>query len=173
MGKISKHSNLYNRHGGLLKKVNSDGILEEYTLKEVQDLVDKLGTEKDKNGNIKDQFGFNNASYVLMHMYNDPKYDKEKKNFIKELNDRLRVDEEGVKRTLEGTNKDLVQSEITETSAAIKPEDIQRVGEDWVDSRRETGNESIKYNLDEQEVTMSKSYDVNDNKEEYVEYKEN
>lgn len=173
MGKISKYSNLYSRHVELLKKVNSGGILEEYTLKEVQDLVDKLGTEKDENGNIKDPVGFNNASYVLMQMYNDPKYNKEKENFIRDLNDRLRVDKEGVRRTLEGTNKDLVQSETTETSAAIKPEDIQRVGEDLVDSRRETSNESIKSNLDEQEVTMSKSYDVNDNKEEYVEYKEN
>lgn len=173
MGKISKHSNLYSRHVELLKKVNSGGILEEYTLKEVQDLVDKLGTEKDKNGNIKDPVGFNNASYVLMQMYNDPKYNKEKENFIRDLNDRLRVDKEEVRRTLEGTNRDLEESETSETSAAIKLEDIQRVGEDGVDSIRETSNESIKSNLDEQEVTMSKSYDVNDNKEEYVEYKEN
>ena len=156
MGKISKHSNLYNRHGELLKKVNSGGILEEYTLKEVQDLVDKLGTEKDENGNIKDPVGFNNASYVLMQMYNDPKYNKEKENFIRDLNDRLRVDKEEVKRTLEGTNRDLEESETSETSAAIKLEDIQRVGEDGVDSIRETSNESIKSNLDEQEVTMSK-----------------
>lgn len=128
MGKISKHSNLYNRHGELLKKVNSSGILEEYTLKEVQDLVDKLGTEKDKNGNIKDQFGFNNASYVLMHMYNDPKYDKEKKNFIKELNDRLRTNKEEVGRVLEETAKDV--AETTTASDIAKSKRIQQVGED-------------------------------------------
>lgn len=142
MGKISKYSNLYSRHEELLKKVNDSGILEEYTLKEVQYLVDKLGTEKDKNGNIKDQFGFNNASYVLMNMYNNSKYDKEKKNFIKELNDRLRANREEVGRVLEETAKDVAESETTETSAAIKLEDVQRVGEDGVDKGRKIYNNS-------------------------------
>lgn len=142
MGKISKYSNLYSRHGELLKKVDSRGILIKYTLKEVQDLVDKLGTEKDENGNIKDQFGFNNASYILMQMYNNPKYDEDKRNFIKELNDRLRVDKEGVGRTLEETNGDLVQPETPETSVDIKPKDIQRDGEDGVDKEWEANNKS-------------------------------
>lgn len=160
MGKISKYSNLY-RNNTLERSVDNKGILRKYTLKEVQDLVDKLGTEKDENGRIKDQEGFNNASYILMQMYNDPKYLKDKENFIKELNDRLRVDKEGVRRTLEETNEDLVQPETSETSVDIKPEDVQRVGEDGVDKERETSNES------------SKSYDVNDSKDEYVECEEN
>ena len=159
MGKISKYSNLY-RNNTLERSVDDKGILRKYTLKEVQDLVDKLGTEKDENGRIKDQEGFNNASYILMQMYNDPKYWKDKENFIKELNDRLRVDKEGVRRTLEETNEDLVQPETSETSVDIKPEDVQRVGEDGVDKERKTSNES------------SKSYDVNDSKDEYVEYEE-
>lgn len=188
MGKISKYSNLY-KDNVLIRSVNDKGVLEKYTLKEVQDLVDKLGIEKDENGRIKDQEGFNNASYILMQMYNDTKYNDEKENFIKELNDRLRVDREGVRRTLEETNGDLVQSETSETSVDIKPEDVQRVGENGDNKGRKTGDDAIKFNLDGQEVTMSKtdvekdnemskgaflkSYDVNDNKEEYVEYKEN
>lgn len=160
MGKISKYSNLY-KDNILIRSVNGKGVLEKYTLKEVQDLVDKLGTEKDENGRIKDQEGFNNTSYILMQMYNDPKYNDEKENFIKELNDRLRVDKEGVRRTLEETNEDLVQSKTSETSVDIKPEDIQRIGEDGVDKERKASDKS------------SKSYDVNDSKDEYVEYKEN
>lgn len=142
MGKISKYSNLYSRHGELLKKVNNSGILEEYTLKEVQDLVDKLGTEKDENGNIKDQFGFNNASYILMQMYNNPKYNEEKENFIKELNDRLRVDKEEVRRALTGGVGGMEESETPKTSVDIKPEDIQRAGEDGVDKGREAYDKS-------------------------------
>lgn len=188
MGKISKYSNLY-KDNVLIRSVNDKGVLEKYTLKEVQDLIDKLGTEKDENGRIKDQEGFNNASYILMQMYNDTKYNDEKENFIKELNDRLRVDKEGVRRTLEETNEDLVQPETSETSVDIKPEDVQRVGEDRCDKGRKTDDDTIKLNSDEQEVAMYKkcledekefskfvklkSYDVNDNKEEYVEYKEN
>ena len=53
MGEISKYSNLY-RNNTLERSVDDKGILRKYTLKEVQDLVDKLGTEKDENGRIKD-----------------------------------------------------------------------------------------------------------------------
>lgn len=173
MGKVGKYGNLYDRNGVLLKRCNSKGVLEKYTLKEVQDLVDKLGTEKDENGNIKDPVGFNNASYVLMQMYNDPKYNKEKENFIRDLNDRLRVDKEGVRRALTDGVEEMEQTETSETNTDIKPEDIQISRESGNDKGREACNESIKQNLNEQEVIPSKSYDVNDNNEEYVEYKEN
>ena len=173
MGKVGKYGNLYDRNGVLLKRCNSKGVLEKYTLKEVQDLVDKLGTEKDENGNIKDPVGFNNASYVLMQMYNNPKYNKEKENFIRDLNDRLRVDKERVRRALTDGVEGIEQPKTSETNTDIKPEDIQISRESGNNKERETCDESIKPNLDEQEVIQSKSYDVNDNKEEYVEYKEN
>ncbi|WP_346748923.1 hypothetical protein [Prevotella jejuni] len=189
MGKISKHSNLY-KDNVLIRSVNSKGVLEKYTLKEVQDLVDKLGTEKDENGRIKDQEGFNNASYILMQMYNDPEYNDEKENFIKELNDRLRVNKEEVGRYLDELDKGLQQGEADESSDTnSEREAVQVSGEDGDNKGRKTGDDAIKFNLNGQEVTMSKtdiekdkkmskgaflkSYDVNDNKEEYVEYKEN
>ena len=189
MGKISKYSNLY-KDNVLIRSVNSKSILEKYTLKEVQDLVDKLGTEKDENSRIKDQEGFNNASYILMQMYNDPKYNDEKENFIKELNDRLRVNKEEVGRSLDELDRGLQQGEADESSDTnSEREAVQVSGEDGDNKGRETGNDAIKFNLNGQEVTMSKtdvekdkemskgaflkSYDVNDNKEEYVKYKEN
>ena len=185
MGKISKYSNLY-KDNVLIRSVNNNGVLEKYTLKEVQDLVDKLGTEKDENGRIKDQEGFNNASYILMQMYNDPKYNDEKENFIKELNDRLRVNKEDVRKSLEVGLED---KKVQATNDDIESEGLQVSGEDGDNKGRKTGDDAIKFELDGQEVTMSKtdiekdkemskgvflkSYDVNDNKEEYVEYKEN
>ena len=185
MGKISKYSNLY-KNNVLIRSVNDNGVLEKYTLKEVQDLVDKLGTEKDENGRIKDQEGFNNASYILMQMYNDPKYNDEKENFIKELNDRLRVNKEDVRKSLEVGLED---KKVQATNDDIESEGLQVSGESGGDKEREDSDNNIKFNLDGQEVTMSKkdvenekefskgaflkSYDVNDNKEEYVEYKEN
>lgn len=185
MGKISKYSNLY-KDNVLIRSVNDEGILEKYTLKEVQDLVDKLGTEKDENGRIKDQEGFNNASYILMQMYNDPKYNDEKENFINELNDRLRVNKEDVRKSLEVGLED---KKVQATNDDIESEGLQVSGEDVDNKGRGTGDDAIKFNLDGQEVTMSKtdvekdkemskgaflkSYDVNDNNEEYVEYNEN
>lgn len=189
MGKISKYSNLY-KDNVLIRSVNSKGILEKYTLKEVQDLVDKLGTEKDENGRIKDQEGFNNASYILMQMYNDHKYNDEKENFIKELNDRLRVNKEEVGRSLDELDRGLQQGEADESSDTnSEREAVQVSGEYMGNKGRKTGDDAIKFNINGQEVTMSKtdiekdkemskgaflkSYDINDNKEEYVEYKEN
>lgn len=185
MGKISKYSNLY-KDNVLIRSVNDKGVLEKYTLKEVQGLVDKLGTEKDENGRIKDQEGFNNASYILMQMYNDPKYNDEKENFIKELNDRLRVNKEDVRKSLEAGLED---KKVQATNDDIESEGLQVSGGSGDNKGLEAGDDAIKFNLDGQEVTMSKteaenekelskgvflkSYDVNDNKEEYVEYKEN
>lgn len=156
MGKISKYSNIYDREGNKIRSVNDKGVLEDMTMKEVQDLVDKLGTEKDENGNIKDPQAFNNASAWLMQMYNNPKYSKEKENFIKELNDRLRVNKDEVRKALEGDAKD----ETTETSTISKHKGVQLPGEDGVTTEREISDKS------------TKSYDVNNNKDEYVEYEE-
>lgn len=184
MGKISKYSNLY-RNNVLERSVDYKGILRKYTLKEVQDLVDKLGTEKDENGRIKDQEGFNNASYILMQMYNDPKYNDEKENFIKELNDRLRVNKEEVRRAL---GSDVESEVVKSTDTNSERGTVQVSVEDGGDKGRETGDNAIKFNLDGKEVTMYKSevenekefskgaflksYDMNDSKDEYVEYEE-
>lgn len=183
MGKISKYSNLY-KNNTLIRSVNNKGVLEKYTLKEVQDLVDKLGTEKDENGRIKDQEGFNNASYILMQMYNDPKYNDEKENFIKELNDRLRVNKEEVRRALGGDDE---SKDIQPSNTNSEQGTVQVSGETRDNKGLETGNDTTKSNG--QEATMYKkcledekefskfvklkSYDVNNSKEEYVEYKEN
>mgnify|MGYP001746150297 CR=1 FL=1 len=187
MGKISKYSNLY-RNNVLERSVDDKGILRKYTLKEVQDLVDRLGTEKDENGRIKDQEGFNNASYILMQIYNDPKYNNEKENFIKELNDRLRVNKEEVTRSLNEMDRGIQQEKTAKTSVVTESEGIRVYEESGADKERRDSDSNIKFNLDGQEVTMSKedvenekelskgaflkSYDVNDNKDEYVEYEE-
>lgn len=163
MGKISKYSNIYNTNGELIRKIDTKGIVGAMTLKEVQDLVDKLGTEKDEYGNIKDPVGFNNALYILMQMYNNPKYNDEKENFIKELNDRLRVDREGVRRALTDGVKEMEELQTSETSVDIKPEDVQEV----TMSKTDVENEE-KFSKGE----SLKSYNVNDNNEEYVEYEE-
>lgn len=69
MGKISKYANLYNKEGDLIRQVNEDGILTDYTLEELEELVDKLGNDKDDNGKIRDVQAFNNASSMLFQYY--------------------------------------------------------------------------------------------------------
>lgn len=68
MGKIYKYANIYKK-GKLVRHVNANGVLEPMSMKEVEDLVDELGNDKDENGNIKDPQAFNNASQHLFKMY--------------------------------------------------------------------------------------------------------
>lgn len=69
MGKISKYSNIYDKEDKLIKHVDEDNILHNYTLDELEELVDKLGNNKDENGHVKDKQAFDNASYMLFQYY--------------------------------------------------------------------------------------------------------
>ena len=103
MSKICKYSNLYTKDGILIRKAP----IKDITLKEVSDLVDKLGAEKDENGNILHPEEFNNAARVLMNMYNDPKYKKEREELIKEFANRIKVQKEEVEKSLKETKEEL------------------------------------------------------------------
>lgn len=107
MGKISKYSNLYDKDNNLLRHVNKDGLLKDMTIKEVQDLVDELGTDKDESGNLKKTTEFNNASSILMQMYNDPKNVKERNELISNMIDKSKIDKKEVAESLKETKKEL------------------------------------------------------------------
>lgn len=84
MGTINKYSNLYNKDNEIIKSVNDKGILTDYSIKELEELVDNLpdGTEK------------NNAMSMLQQMYTNPKT-KEDKEYVdqmrKDLLERLKA----------------------------------------------------------------------------------
>lgn len=84
MGTINKYSNLYNKDNEVIKSVNDKGILTDYSIKELEELVDNLpdGIEK------------NNAMSMLQQMYTNPKT-KEDKEYVdqmrKDLLERLKA----------------------------------------------------------------------------------
>jgi hypothetical protein len=69
MGKISKFANLYDKEGNLLRKVDDSGVLRDYTIEELEELVDKLAEDKDENGKVKNPQALNNANDILLQMY--------------------------------------------------------------------------------------------------------
>jgi len=70
MGKISKYSNIYSTDEELLRHVDEKtGKLEKYTTEELEQLLDKLGEDKDENGEIKDKTAFLNVQQMLMQYY--------------------------------------------------------------------------------------------------------
>ena len=84
MGNINKYSNLYNKDNELIKPVNNKGILTDYSIKELEDLVDSLDDGAEKN----------NAMSMLQQMYTNPKT-KEDKEYVdqmrKDLLERLKA----------------------------------------------------------------------------------
>lgn len=69
MGRINKYANIYSRDGKLLRRVEEDGILHDYTIDELEQLVDSIAEDKDENGKMKNPTEFNNASKILFDMY--------------------------------------------------------------------------------------------------------
>lgn len=121
--KIYKHANLYDKDGNLLRHVDQNGILQKYNLKELEELVDKLGNEKDNNGNIKDPIGFNNASYVLFQMYQKygyPQLTELLKNFAKTPENESETSSES-----EASSETEINSESETSSEYIDYEEIK------------------------------------------------
>lgn len=75
MGKICKYANIYSTEKDndgkykLIRKVNNNGVLEDYTMEELEQLVDDLGNDKDEDNKIKNRLAFNNASSILFQYY--------------------------------------------------------------------------------------------------------
>jgi hypothetical protein len=75
MGKINKYANIYDTEGNLIRHVGDDGKLKNYTISELEELVDKLAEEKDENGNVKDPQALNNVYSLLSEQYRkNPQY---------------------------------------------------------------------------------------------------
>lgn len=69
MGKINKYANIYDTEGNLIRHVGDDGKLKNYTINELEDLVDKLAEDKDEEGHVKDPQSLNNVYSVLSEEY--------------------------------------------------------------------------------------------------------
>lgn len=75
MGKINKYANIYDTEGNLIRHVGDDGKLKNYTINELEDLVDKLAEDKDEEGHVRDPQSLNNVYSVLSEQYRkNPKY---------------------------------------------------------------------------------------------------
>lgn len=138
MGKINKFANLYDRGGKILKHVNDQGILTDYTVEELEQLVDKLGNDKDENGNIKDPQAFNNASQMLFTYYMKygyPHMDELKSKLAEEA--AKKTDDKEVLEKLEQLKGDLSVDEIKAALNAVEEqinkEQSETVMDEYVD----------------------------------------
>ena len=108
MGKICKYSNLYDKDGKLIRSVDSiSGRLEDYTIEELENLVDELSKDETKRTE------YTNSMSVLMHIY-ETKGNPHKDEIIKKVNDYVKT-----KTT---------KSEVTKALNDIKDEEAREDG---------------------------------------------
>lgn len=69
MGKISKTSNIYDKEGNIIRRVDYDNKLHPYTVFELEELLDKLSNDKDEDGRVKDPNAVNNVNALLFQYY--------------------------------------------------------------------------------------------------------
>lgn len=112
MGKINKYANIYSKDGELIRKIDEQtGKLKSYTIEELEQLVDKLASDKDENGQIKDPQTLNNANSVLFMMY------QQHPDRLKELLKTLK------QRGIEKTTEEQVQEAMKQLEEDLKAED--------------------------------------------------
>lgn len=154
MGNINKYSNLYNKDNEIIKSVNDKGILTDYSIKELEDLVDSLDDGNEKN----------NAMSILQQMYTNPKT-KEDKEYV----DQMRKDLlERLKANTSTKKEDVVKSlgEVEEALTKVVKEQKQEENPPVIIVGNKEAEEKFNKAVNEELVN---SLNTND---EYTDYEE-
>lgn len=121
MGKLNKYANIYDKEGNLIRKVDEkDGVLKNYTVEELEELVDKLANDKDENGNIKDPQTLNNVNMVLMQMYSTKKGQTRLQQLLEELKAK-QSEKPTEEQAVEALNKLKEELENSGTEESVEP----------------------------------------------------
>lgn len=122
-----KYANTY-KNGEIISKKDENGVTRDYTIQEVEELIDKLSEDKNENGKVKDPESLNNAVAILMQLYRkygNP-HEKDIIEDIKKAKEQKPLEEQK-KEALEEVKEQLSDSET-------KPKDASTMyNEEYVD----------------------------------------
>lgn len=127
MSKLNKYANLYDKDGNLLRHIDEKtGKLEDYTIEELEKLVDELANDKDENGKVKDPMALNNANWVLTqyyHKYGVPNFEEiieewKKQQEQKSINEQIEQKLQEVADEL-GSNQVDLESDIEDPNEIV------------------------------------------------------
>lgn len=155
MGKINKHANLYNTDGELLKSVNIKNILTDFTIEELENMIDKLAEDKDENGKVKNPQALNNCNAVLIQMYQKYGNPHEKELLEKiKAGSKKKTSAEEVKQALEDVASTLRSGTETDTIDDGKDKDVS--GDEHADDIHEMYEEWMKQSIKMDETLITK-----------------
>lgn len=113
-----KYANTY-KNGEIISKKDENGVTRDYTIQEVEELIDKLSEDKDENGKVKDPESLNNAVTILMQLYRkygNP-HEKDIIEAIKKAQEEKPLEEQK-KEALEEVKEQLSDNEIEPKDAS-------------------------------------------------------
>ena len=140
-----KYANTY-KNGEIISKKDENGVTRDYTIQEVEELIDKLSEDKDENGKVKDPESLNNAVKVLMQLYR--KYGNPHE---KDIIEAIKKAQEG--KTLEEQKQEALQ-ELDEHLSTDNTESL--VLDDNDGTRDESDNEPVE--VKDPETMYSEEY---------------
>lgn len=151
MGKISKYSNLYDKDGKLIRSVDSiSGRLDDYTIEELENLVDKLAKDETKRTE------YTNSMSVLMYMY-ETKGNPHKNEIVNKINEYVKT--KTTKAEVINALKDINITESNDSSNDIKDEEAREDGSSTEgcvpDTSEGTGEHGVGRDSDETNTTIS------------------
>ena len=114
---MSKYSKLYDKDGKLIRSVDSvSGRLDDYTIEELENLVDELAKDETKR---------TNSMSVLMHMY-ETKGNPHKNEIVNKINEYVKT--KTTKAEVINALKDINITESNDSSNDIKDEETREDG---------------------------------------------
>lgn len=135
MGKICKYANLYDKDGNLIHKVNEKGCLENYSMEELEILVDQLSQDYQRDGGAVTKYALDYANSLLLGMYmkyGNPHHD--------EIVEKLKAQYGNDKST-----EELVRSALKDLSNDIEnKERPETVMDEYIEPIEENGSEQNK-----------------------------
>jgi len=69
MKNYAKYANWYDQDGNIINKKDENGRTRDYTIEEVEELVDTLANDKDDDGKVKNPTALNKANMILFRLY--------------------------------------------------------------------------------------------------------
>lgn len=69
MGKICKFANIYDKNGKIIRKVDKNGELPKYTIEELEQLIDQLAADYERDKGAVTKYALDYANSMLMDMY--------------------------------------------------------------------------------------------------------
>lgn len=135
MGKVSKFSNIYSTDGELLRHVDEEtGTLKNYTTEELEQLVDKLGEDKDENGEVRNKQAFMNAQQVLMQYYmryGNP-HEEEIKAKLEEYAKQRGIEEQ-VQKAMDELKEELIEEPKTQEDMLVDRAGLATTMDEYVE----------------------------------------